>query len=192
VPRCSAAEAAPPVAARVALALSLGAAGALCAAALRLPLPWMLGSLGAAALGALAGMPLALPSPLRLGWQTVVGVALGAAFEPSLWDRLLRFSSTLSLMLLATAAATSLGAAMLRRLAGYDPATAFFAAVPGGLNDMTLIGAELGGDERVIALSHTVRLVTVVSVLPFLLRAAFGAASPTVRSLYHARLYTDF
>ena len=177
---CSAAGAAPdapPLAARVALALSLGAAGALCAASLRLPLPWMLGSLSAAAVGALAGLPLALPPRLRLTWQTVVGVALGAAFEPSLWDRMLRFSSTLSLLLLATAAATSLGAAMLRRFAGYAPATAFFAAVPGGLNDMTIIGAELGGDERVIALSHTVRLVTVVSVLPFLMRSAYGAAS---------------
>ena len=88
------------------------------------------------------------------------------------------------MLLLATAAATALGAAMLRKLAGYTPATAFFAAVPGGLNDMTLIGAELGGDERVIALSHTVRLVTVVSVLPFLMRSAFGAASPAVRFIH--------
>ena len=177
---CSAAAAAPeapPLAVRVALALSLGAVGALCAASLRLPLPWMLGSLGAAAVGALAGLPLALPPRLRLAWQTVVGVALGAAFEPSLWDRLLRFSSTLSLLLVATAAATSLGAAMLRRFAGYAPATAFFAAVPGGLNDMTIIGTELGGDERIIALSHTVRLVTVVSVLPFLMRSAYGSAT---------------
>jgi membrane AbrB-like protein len=165
----------------VALALLLGATGAACAASLRLPLPWMLGSLAFTAAGALCGLPLALPPRLRLAWQTLIGVALGAAFEPSLWDRLLRFSSTLAGLLLATAAATAAGGFFLRRVARYAPATAFFAAVPGGLNDMTLIGAELGGDERIIALSHTVRLVAVVSLLPLCMRTAFGAAS-TVRA----------
>jgi hypothetical protein len=178
-----------PLPARVALTLLIGASGAAAAASLRLPLPWMLGSLGATACASLAGAPLSLPSKLRLAWQTVIGVMLGAAFDPSLLSRLLRCSSTLAGLFVATAAATSLGALALRRFARYEPATAFFAAVPGGLNDMTLIGAELGGDERVIALSHTVRLVAVVSLLPFCLRTALagGAGTTPVRARAYVR-----
>jgi membrane AbrB-like protein len=173
-----------PLPARVALALLVGASGAAAAASLRLPLPWMLGSLVATACASLAGAPLALPPALRLAWQTVIGVMLGAAFDPSLWARLLTCASTLTGLFLATAAATALGALALRRFARYDAPTAFFAAVPGGLNDMTLIGAELGGDERVIALSHTVRLIAVVSLLPFCLRTALagGATAAPVRA----------
>lgn len=43
---------------------------------------------------------------------------------------------------------------------------------------MTMIGADLGGDERVIALSHVIRLLIVVSFLPVLFRAISGATAP--------------
>ncbi|MFP3442644.1 AbrB family transcriptional regulator, partial [Pantoea sp. SIMBA_133] len=40
----------------------------------------------------------------------------------------------------------------LRRVIHLDRRTAFFSAMPGGLVDMVLLGAEKGGDERTIAL----------------------------------------
>lgn len=47
---------------------------------------------------------------------------------------------------------------------------------------MTLIGGEAGGDERAIALSHTVRLLCVVCLLPLALRGAAGAARTAAAS----------
>jgi membrane AbrB-like protein len=45
--------------------------------------------------------------------------------------------------------------------------TAFFAAAPGGINEMVITGGALGGDERTIALSHSLRILLIVFTVPF-------------------------
>jgi membrane AbrB-like protein len=56
---------------------------------------------------------------------------------------------------------------VLRRFWGYDRVTAYFAAAPGGLNEMVLVGGALGGDERVLTLIHSARVMLVVLAVPF-------------------------
>lgn len=73
--------------------------------------------------------------------QPVIGVALGAAFDASLWSRLAPLSETLACLLLSTAAATAVGT-VLYALSGARGATAFYSAVPGGLNDSAFFVAE--------------------------------------------------
>ena len=166
--------------ARVALTVGIGAAGAAAFTAVGAPLAFMLGSLFATAGAALSGLPVLLPPPVRLTWQTLIGVALGANFTVQLFTRAGALTQSLAALLVATALATATSALLLRTFARYELATSFFAAVPGGLNDMTLVGGELGGDERVIALSHTVRLVTVVSLLPLFMRSTVTAPPTTM------------
>jgi membrane AbrB-like protein len=60
---------------------------------------------------------------------------------------------------------------------GFDPATAYFAATPGGLNEMVIVGRAMGGDDRGIALVHGARVLLVVLTLPFWFRYAYGAGS---------------
>lgn len=55
-----------------------------------------------------------------------------------------------------------------RKAAGYDAVTSYFASSPGGLNEMVIVGREMGGDDRVIALTHSARILLVVMTLPFL------------------------
>ncbi|MFQ5937441.1 MAG: AbrB family transcriptional regulator, partial [Acidiferrobacterales bacterium] len=57
-----------------------------------------------------------------------------------------------------------------RKLFKFDPATAFFAATPGGLNEMVIVGAAFRGDDRTIALIHGSRVLLVVLVIPFWFR----------------------
>jgi membrane AbrB-like protein len=63
-----------------------------------------------------------------------------------------------------------------RRVAGYDPVTAFFAGMPGGLMEMVLIGEEKGGDARIIALVHSARILLVVMTLPFIVQSIEGVS----------------
>src|SRR5262249_50871300 len=42
----------------------------------------------------------------------------------------------------------------------------FFAASPGGLNEMVIVGREMGGDDRLIALVHGARILMVVMAIP--------------------------
>jgi len=50
---------------------------------------------------------------------------------------------------------------------GFDHPTAFYSAMPGGLQDMLLFGEEAGGDVRALSLIHATRVLLVVTVLPF-------------------------
>jgi membrane AbrB-like protein len=155
-----------------ALALGLGASGGFLFAWANLPLPWMLGAMAACTAAALSGARPAVPRPLRSGMIAVLGVMLGSAFTPGLAARLPEWSLTLAILSAAMAVTTWAVARLFRRLGGHDPVTAYFAAAPGGINEMVLTGGALGGDERAIALSHALRILLIVFTVPFGFRMA--------------------
>lgn len=152
---------------RWALALGLGAAGGSLFALLDLPLPWMLGALSATTLASLGGWKPEVPANLRGVMIAVLGLMLGSAFSPDLLGRLGAWSDSLMVLLLAMAATAVLVTLYLRRAAGMSRVTAFFAAAPGGINEMVITGGALGGDERTIALSHSLRILLIVFTVPF-------------------------
>ena len=149
------------------IALGLGALGGSLFAALDLPLPWMLGALSATTLASLSRARPEIPARLRSGMIGVLGLMLGSAFSPELLGRIGRWSMSLLVLTLATAAIGILVTLYLRRAAGMSRVTAFFAAAPGGINEMVLTGGALGGDERTIALSHSLRIMLIVFTVPF-------------------------
>ena len=66
------------------------------------------------------------------------------------------------------------------RLLGIDPVVALLGAAPGGISGMSLVGAEFGVGAAVAAL-HAVRLITVLVVLPLVVRLVLpggGSAPP--------------
>lgn len=164
----------------VALALVLGAAGGWLFQTLRLPLPWMMGAMVFTTAAAFRGLPVAVPKGLRQAMLTVLGILLGCAFSPSLVGRAGAWSLSLSVMALMVLLSTLAGSWMLRRWARFDPVTAFFTATPGGLNEMVAVGGAMGGDERTIALSHSLRILVVVLVIPLGFQL-FGGYRPGAR-----------
>ena len=168
---------------RMAMALALGGAGGWAASLLNLPLAWMIGAMLATTVGSVGGLPLAMSMRVRAVMVAVLGVMLGSAFTPEILGRMAEWS--LSLAALALYAATAGGAAWLyfHRICGYDRVTSYFAAMPGGLSEMVIVGTEMGGDSRIISLSHSARLLLVVLLLPFGFQFFLGydpAAKPDV------------
>ena len=165
----------------MALALALGGAGGWVASLAHLPLPWMIGAMLATTIGAAGGLPLAMSMRVRSVMVAVLGVMLGSGFTPEILGQMAAWS--LSLAGLFLYAVTAGGAAWLyfHRVCGYDRVTSYFAAMPGGLSEMILVGTEMGGDTRIISLSQSSRLLLVVLVLPFGFQFALGydpAAKP--------------
>lgn len=152
-----------------ALALCLCTAAGATFSWLRLPLPWMLGPLGAMAVCNFAGAGLrALRGGREVG-QIVIGTALGLYFTPAVAREV---ASYWHVLLLAGAFAVALGALsgwVLGRLAGVDGTTAFFASVPGGAADMTILGERYGARPDRVALGQSLRILAVVIVVPFAL-----------------------
>jgi membrane AbrB-like protein len=154
--------------------LALGAAGGFAFDLLGLPLAWMIGSMVVVMAAAMAGARVAVPPPLRQGMIAVLGIMLGSAFTPEILDRLDEWAVSLLALFAYIAASLAIGIAYLRRVAGYDPVTAFFTAAPGGFSEMVVTGGAMGGDERLISLSHSLRITTVVLIIPFFFQYALG------------------
>ncbi|MHA6323996.1 AbrB family transcriptional regulator [Roseivivax sp. CAU 1753] len=149
----------------IAFALALGAAAGLLFNWATLPLPWMLGPMIANTLAAVLRLPVASPGRARPYVVVVIGVMLGSGFTPEIFDQLGVWS--LSFLFLAVYIAVS-GAIVIpyyRYFGGFDLPTAYFAGMPGGLNEMMIVGKEMGGDERSIVLAHASRIVVVVALV---------------------------
>lgn len=159
---------------RWSLALALGAGGGAAFWSLSLPLPWMLGAMMATTAGALAGLPMAVPAPLRTVMLSVLGVMLGSSITPQVLSDAARWPITLAGMAIYLASGMALVMGYFRRVAGYGPVTAYFAAAPGGLNEMVMLGAAKGGDAPIIALNHTLRILLIVFTVPTAFRLFGG------------------
>ena len=167
-------------------ALALGGLGGTLADWANLPLAWMIGAMLATTAGSMAGLPIAVPPALRSLFVVVLGVMLGSGFTPAILDRLGDWAVSLSALVAYVVIGGGAGMIFFRRLVGYDRVTAYFAAMPGGFSEMVLVGSAMGGDSRIISMTHAARILLIVVTLPFAFqllldydpasRPAFGAA----------------
>ncbi|MFV3128066.1 AbrB family transcriptional regulator [Niveispirillum sp. KHB5.9] len=157
-----------------AMAMALGTVGGVVCFKLHVPLAFMIGAMLATTVAALAGVRTMVPKGLRDGLVIVLGIMLGSAFNPTLLGHLGEWSISLGFMAVYIALGAAAGTFYLRRFACYDPATAYFTAMPGGFTEMVLMGGALGGDDRSIALGHSLRIMLVVMTVPFAFQALPG------------------
>lgn len=139
------------------------------------PLPWMLGSLFASALVAVAGKPWTLPRQARDFARPVIGVLAGSAFTPAVLANAGQWAAMVLVVVLFGITSTLAGYVFFRKLTGFDRATAYFASTPAGLNEMSLMGDSLGGNVRSLFLVHSIRIITVVFLVPLILKLINGA-----------------
>lgn len=151
---------------RLLLTIGLGTAGGAVLNWLNMPLAWMIGAMLTTSVAAIAGVELKVPKGLRGLMVMVLGIMLGSAFSPDIVGHLSRWTVTLAGLVPYIAICTAVGMAFLRWVAKWDNVTAYFTATPGGFNEMVMMGSQLGGDERAIALSHSARIMLVIFTIP--------------------------
>lgn len=156
---------------------AIGTVAGAVASYLRMPLPWMLGPFFVlAALSAAGWRARYLPMGRELG-QVAIGLAIGLRFTPAVTAAV---AAMLPQMLGATAyllAVTTCAAFVFRRLAGVDPATAFFATAAGGVADMADVARRYDGMPSTVAVVHAMRVSMVVATAPFIVLQAVGQRS---------------
>lgn len=157
------------------LALMIGTIGGFVFDYLRMPLAWMLGACVFSTIAAFSGLRIGMRVRLRQGMIIIMGVLLGAGFTPDLVQRLGQWAVSLCLLTGMTVTGATISYLWFRRFTNWDKPTCYFAAMPGGLNDMTIMGGAMGGEERAIALAHALRILTVVLTIPVWYRLVNGA-----------------
>ena len=123
---------------------------------------------------ALAGAPLQGMGTLGTAMRTLLGVAIGTTVTPELVAELPGLGPTLALIPLFVLAIGLVGYPFFRRVMGYDHPTAFYSAMPGGLQDMLVFGEEAGGNVRAMSLVHATRVLVIVTAAPVVLTLLHG------------------
>jgi membrane AbrB-like protein len=147
------------------LTLLVATAGGALFHLLGVPLAWMLGAM--AATGALAWHErAAVWAPTRPAALLLLGLGLGQTFTPSVMQALALALPWLALAALVTMLAGALTARMFTRVAGSDPRTSFYAAVPGGVILMAVLAQRAGVSVPAVTLAQTIRVMLVVVLVP--------------------------
>lgn len=142
---------------------------------LALPLPWLLGPIFACLIAALLGVQMKGYKPLTDAMRTILGVAVGATLTPAVLATFPSMWPTLLLVPVMVATIGLIGVPYFQRFCGYDFATAYYATMPGGLQDMILFGEEAGANVRALSLIHATRVLVIVVALPFLMIGIWDA-----------------
>ena len=155
------------------LALSIGAVGGGLAKTLGAPMPFLIGSFLASAVATLSGVSLfglapKLPMPLRNVFVGIIGVMIGGSFHPGIFATLSQIWLPAIAVLVFVITALVANYLIFRHIGGYDRATAFFSAMPGGLIEAIAMGEKAGADPHILALQQISRISLVITTLPFL------------------------
>ncbi|MBU6250439.1 MAG: AbrB family transcriptional regulator [Cyanobacteria bacterium REEB417] len=148
-----------------------GCTGGLLALRTGIPAAPLAGALLGAALVSISGRlevaawPTGTRTALEIAIGTVIGTALTAAAVSEL-QQLWKPALLITLTLVLTGVVIGLWCS---RLLGINPVVALLGAAPGGISGMSLVGAEFGVGAAVAAL-HAVRLITVLLVLPLVVK----------------------
>ena len=164
--------------------LAVGSAGGYGFMVLRMPLAWMLGALWITMIFSLAGLPTAVPRPLRDATMMVMGFMIGTGFTPDLLQHLGKWSVSFGFLVLNSAVLTTIIQAYFRHLGGFSRSTALFCSFPGGMTQCMLVGESYGGDPRIISLVHSIRILTVAAVVPFCFQWSMGIAGGGLVRIY--------
>lgn len=159
---------------RIAATVAIGLVGVVLFHLAALPLPWLLGPIFACLGAALFGTPLRGVKPVNDAMRTILGVAVGATVTPALLISMPDMAPTLALIPILVALIGAIGVPYFQRIWGFDFPTAYYGAMPGGLQDMLIFGEEAGGDVRALSLIHATRVLVIVSALPFVLQGVWS------------------
>lgn len=163
---------------RVLLALGVAAAGGAAFTALAMPAAWLVGAMVATSAAAVAGCDVDLPRRLRDLAFLLLGISIGSSATPESVRQLAAWPASAGLLALSVVATMVAGAAWLERVHGWDRTTARFAAMPGAFSAVVVIASASAADMPRVVLAQSLRIFTLVLLMPPLISLVTGGAHP--------------
>lgn len=156
----------PPVAFLTLRSLLIGALGAGLAILVHLPAPELVGPAIAVTIAGLAGVRTGLDTRLRDGGFIVLGIGVGAGFDPAAFDAILRWPLAFATLAAALWVTLRLGSALLQRGFGFDRRSGILSAAPGHLSFVLSLAADGRTDVARVAMAQSIRLLSLTLLVP--------------------------
>ncbi len=150
----------------VAETLAIATAGGLTLGMTGFPGGYISGAIMAVAVAALARRPMHIPVWLTRVIFVLIGISLGSVVTPETLQGMATYPLSIAVLIVAMVVVGFTGAQYLRLVHGWDTASAYLAAAPGGMSQVLSIAADVGADLRGIAIVQTLRVVLVAVGLP--------------------------
>lgn len=161
--------------------LAIAFAGGFAANALGIPAGWLSGAMIAVAVSALAGLRVVIPVRLADAVFVVLGAVLGSGVTPEIVSQLRTWPITLAGLIVSLVLVVFAVQVYLMRVARWDRASAFFAAIPGAMSYVVAVAATTGADLRRVVVSQSIRLFLLVAAIPALVSAVEPPMAPVAR-----------
>ncbi len=148
-----------------------------------LPAATLSGAMVGSAILLAAGRPIHLSGWIRDFGMLLGGLAMGSSVTPEMLNGLQRYPLSLVLFGLSVATMMIVIPIYLRRVAGWDRATAFFASAPGALTTVLAVAADTRADLLKVTMAQSLRLFMLVAVLPSVVAATGSAGAPLAHGI---------
>lgn len=136
-----------------------------------LPLSFLMGPLVVCLITALCGVQLQMHKWLNFGFRTVLGVAIGSSITPEVIASIPRMGVSLAIVPVFIAVTALTTFPLLKRVFKLDSVTAYYGAMPGGLQDLLVFGEAAGGNLRALSLIHATRVLLIIGIAPLVIAA---------------------
>ena len=162
--------------------------GGLIAYNIGIPLPWLLGPLFLIGFFCALKVEIKIPKkPLPLV-RALLGCVIGTNFTSEIFANINQFGKPLFFLPFFVVLMILCTYFILKKIMNYDKKTSLIGSMPGGLNEMVLLVSEIGGNERIVTLLNTTRIimvVTIASILTYLLTEDIMNRTPEVLYFSH-------
>ena len=145
-----------------------GVIGGFVAYKIDIPLPWMLGPLFFIGFLCAIKVEVKLPKkPLPL-FRALLGCVIGTNFTEEIFININQIGKSLFFLPIFVIIMICCTYFVLKIIMNYDKKTSLIGSMPGGLNEMVLLVSEIGGNERIVTLLNTTRIIIVVTIVSIL------------------------
>jgi len=134
-----------------------------------LPIPWILGPMTTIIIWkSWSKRRVLMPRPVYNGGLITLGIYFGLSFTASTFTTVIPYIIPYILTTILLLSISIISSLLVCKLINVDPITSVFGSIPGGLSEMVAASESLKANTAMVTIFQTVRLLTVVFLVPFL------------------------
>ena len=139
--------------------------------------------MAATAVAALAGLPAGIPPRVRDLAFLLLGISIGSSATPESVAQMAAWPGSLLLLAISVVTTLTVTAVYLERVHRWDRTTARFSAMPGAFSTVVVLAAASTADLPRVVLAQSIRIFTLVGLMPPILALVGNGAGTTSAAL---------